>query len=176
MGEERTVFEFPKSHDFRIIVAGKPIEVECAKLTVNDDDDGSTKDIPNGAWQQPYTNKSWKCKCTGIVGKVDDTIKEMFNKTSDEIEAMIFEKPGKMPRKMKKAYKADYRRNTKWRRKAGNYILRKTFHAKHAELILTKEQRTRLAILMKFDTMEPGFNSITFRGNSLRDLIKRFFK
>ena len=58
------------------------------------------------------------------------------------------QKPGRMPRKMKKAYRSDYPRNTKWTRKVANYIRRKTLTIPQAEIVVTKEQHDRLAAML----------------------------
>ena len=52
--------------------------------------------------------------------------------------------PGRLPRKMKKAYRSCYPRNTKWTRKVANYIRRHIYTINGAELVITKDQRDRL--------------------------------
>jgi len=57
------------------------------------------------------------------------------------------QKPGRMPRKMKKAYCHGwlYRRDTRWKRKAGNYRRRLLVTLHNAEIVVANEQHDRLA-------------------------------
>ena len=60
-------------------------------------------------------------------------------------DATLQQKVGRMPRKMKKAYRYGCSRNTKWTRKVANHLSRlcHTFH--NAEIVVTKEQCDRLS-------------------------------
>ena len=82
-----------------------------------------------------------------------DKLDNIFGKTPSEIAITIAEEPGKMPRKMKKAYRSAHRRETKWKRKAENYIKRKTYHAQHATIEVTGNDGQTVSAEMRFDRL-----------------------
>lgn len=90
------------------------------------------------------------------VKKLDRMIAEKMEETSDELMALL-KKPlkcdvklqrqlGRMPRKMKKAHRSDYPRNTKWNRKVTNYLRRMTIYLRNGELVVTEEQFNCLSV------------------------------
>ena len=74
--------------------------------------------------------------------------------TPREIAITIAEEPGKMPRKMKKAYRSTHQRETKWKRKAENYIKRKTYHAQHATIEITGNDWQTVSAEVRFDRLD----------------------
>ena len=66
----------------------------------------------------------------------------------------IAEEPGKMPRKMKKAYRSTHRRETKWKRKVENYIKRKTYHARQATIEVTGNDGQTVSAEVRFDRLD----------------------
>lgn len=129
--------DLKKNPDAPMELLGEPISIGPGILTYKDDDDRSHRTATKGF--------SIGFDCT-------------MEKPSPELLKMIYgpqlvgvtiqQKLGRMPRKMKKAYRADYPRNTKWKRKVANYIRRMTYTIPQAEIVVTKEQHNRLAALI----------------------------
>ena len=59
--------------------------------------------------------------------------------------------PGRMPRKMKKAFRARYRRDTKWKRKLANYLGRLCHTLQRAEIVITRDQQDRLSDVLNVE-------------------------
>ena len=77
-------------------------------------------------------------------------------------DVVLERKPGRMPRKMKKAYEWGwlYRRDTRWKRKAAAYRRRMMTTLHDAEIIVTREQRDRLAGMLDVEmTIHSGVPS-----------------
>jgi len=138
-----------------IMVGGKVVGMmENAQLTYADDDELSTKEFSD-PWRTPPP-KSWDIECQAVVS--GDAISNALKDMSGKVDVTIERKPShRLPRKMKKAYRSDYRRNTKWIRKVRNYIMRNmrnAIHIHNAEMVLTKEQQDRLAATIRGGTID----------------------
>ena len=135
-----------------IMVGGKVAgTMESAQLTYAEDDEPSTKEFSDH-WRTPSAEHSWNIECQAVVS--GDAISNALKKMSERVDVTIITKQPqrRLPRKMKKAYRSDYPRNTKWLRKVRNYILRNmrnALHIRDAEMVLTSEQRDRLAATIR---------------------------
>lgn len=141
--------------NIKIMVAGQVVGLsQDAQLTISEETDlGSVKDCCDGTWRPSRIERSWDIECSGLVAPDDDKLDNIFGKTPSEIEITIAEEPGKMPRKMKKAYRSTHRRETKWKRKADNYIKRKTYHAQHATIEVTGNDGQTVSGEVRFDRL-----------------------
>ena len=140
-----------------IMVGGKMVgTMESAQLTYAEDDEPSTKEFSDH-WRTPSAEHSWDIKCQAVVS--GDAISNALKKMSNRVDVTITtqQPQRRLPRKMKKAYRSDYPRNTKWLRKVRNYILRNmrnALHIRDAEMVLTSEQRDRLAATIRGGTID----------------------
>ena len=136
----------------KIMVAGQVVGLsQDAQLTISEETDlGSVKDCCDDTWRPSHIERSWDIECSGIVAPDDDKLYNIFGKTPSEIAITIAEEPGKMPRKMKKAYRSTNRRETKWKRKVDNYIKRKTYHAQHATIEMTGNNGQTISAEVRF--------------------------
>ena len=156
----------------KLMIGGQIVEAKCGQLTFADEDDGCTKD--DSGFRVGGFNKSWDIECNGLVHEVSDELNDLFGKSPQDIQVAIERKPGKMPRKMKKAYRSDYSRNTKWVRKANNYIKRNIWRAQHAEMVITKEDFSTLSATLKFDKLERGCDSVRVSGHRMQDVLMKY--
>ena len=135
-----------------IMVGGKMVgTMESAQLTYAEDDEPSTKEFSDH-WRTPSAEHSWNIECQAVVS--GDAISNALKKMSNRVDVTITtqQPQRRLPRKMKKAYRSDYPRNTKWLRKVRNYIyrnMRNALHIRDAEMVLTSEQRDRLAATIR---------------------------
>ena len=140
-----------------IMVGGKVVGMmKSAQLTYADDDEPSTKESSD-PWRTPSAQHSWDIECQAVVS--GDAINNVLKDMSDKVDVTITTKQPqrRLPRKMKKAYRSDYPRNTKWLRKVRNYIqrnMRNALHIRNAEMVLTPEQRDRLAATIRGGTID----------------------
>ena len=142
MGEQSPLFGLGKLYVCRVEdkdkepqPLGEPITIKPGMLTYKDDDN-----------KPSYSQKGFSATFTGTVEEPSIELIDLF--TQPRLWDVVLErKPGRMPRKMKKAYEYGwlYRRDTKWKRKAGNYRRRMMMTLHDAEIVVTKEQRDRLA-------------------------------
>lgn len=141
---------------FKIMVGGQIVGVsKDAQLTISEETDlGSVKDCCDDTWRPTNIERSWNIKCSGLVAPDDDQLDSIFGKTPQEIAVTIAQEPVKMPRKMKKAYRSTHRRETKWKRKAENYIKRKTYHAQHATIEMTENNGHTVSGEVRFDRLD----------------------
>ena len=125
--------------NIKIMFSGQVVGLsKNTQITISEETDlGSAKDCCDDSWRPSHIERSWDIECSGLVASDDDKLDKIFGKTPQEIAITIAEEPGKMPRKMKKAYRSTHRRETKWKRKVKNYIKRKTYHAQHATIEVT---------------------------------------
>ena len=124
----------------RIMVGDKPVGfAKEGMLTYSIEDDGSTKD--GGGWRTPM-HHSYEITGEAVVTNVGDPIRELLNDMPSKVDVEIRREMGKMPRKMKKAYRigSRYRRDTKWKRKAKAYERRFIYRLPNAEMVVTREQ------------------------------------
>jgi len=108
-------------------------------MTFHVADDGATKD--SGAWENPMRH-SYEITGEAVVTNVGNPIRELLNDTPRKVDVEIRREMGKMPRKMKKAYRMGdrYQRDTKWKRKAKAYARRFIYRLPNAEMVVTREQ------------------------------------
>lgn len=124
----------------KIMVGDKPVGfAKGGMLTCQVEDDGSTKD--SGGWQNPMRH-SYEITGKAVVTNVGNPIRELLNDMPSKVDVEIRREIGKMPRKMKKAYRigSQYRRDTKWKRKAKLYERRFIYRLPNAEMVVTREQ------------------------------------
>ena len=123
----------------RIMVGDKPVGfAKEGVLTYSIEDDGSTKD--GGAWENPMRH-SYEITGELFVTNVGDPIRVLEDMPRN-VDVEIRREMGKMPRKMKKAYRIGdrYQRDTKWKRKAKAYARRCIYRLPNAEMVVTREQ------------------------------------
>ena len=140
-----------------IIVGGKMVGMmESAQLTYAEDDEPSTKEFSD-PWRTPSTQHSWDIECQAVVpgDAIINVLKDMSGKVNVDITTKQPQR--RLPRKMKKAYRSDYPRNTKWLRKVRNYIyrnMRNVLHIRDAEMVLTPKQQDLLAATIRGGTID----------------------
>ena len=162
----------------KIMVAGQVVGLsQDAQLTISEETGlGSAKDCFDDTWRPSRIERSWDIECSGMVAPDDDKLDNIFGKTPSEIAITIAEEPGKMPRKMKKAYRSTHRRETKWKRKADNYIKRKTYHAQHAAIETTGNDGQTVSAEVRFDRLDREcdmYGNKTFRmSGEIKKIIK----
>ena len=112
---------------------GEAVTLKPGMLTYKDDEPKSE-----------YSNKGYSI---GFNATMEEPSKELLDVLNRPTlwDVKLERKPGRMPRKMKKAYRSDYPRNTKWTRKVANYLRRMSMTLRRAEIVITKEQHDRLA-------------------------------
>lgn len=133
----------------KIMVGDKPVAfAKEGMLTYQTEDDGSTKD--SGAWENPM-HHSYDITGKLMAQEVGDAIRELLNDMPRKVDVEIRREIGKMPRKMKKAYRVGsrYRRDTKWKRKAKAYEHRCIYRLPNAEMVMTSEQMGVLTATIK---------------------------
>ena len=164
--------------NIKIMVAGQVVGLsKDAQLTISEETDlGSAKDCCGDTWRPSHIERSWDIECSGLVAPDNDKLDNIFGKTPSEIAITIAEEPGKMPRKMKKAYRSTHRRETKWKRKADNYIKRKTYHAQHATIETTGNDGQTVSAEVRFDRLyreSDMYGNKTFRmSGEIKKIIK----
>ena len=138
----------------KIMVAGQVIAVpQDVQITRNEELDLG-KDCCDDTWRPSHIERSWDVECSGRIDIEDDKLDSIFGKTPQEIAVAISQEPGKMPRKMKKAHRSTNRRETKWKRKAENYIKRKTYHAQHATIEATGNDGQIVSAEVRFNRLD----------------------
>jgi hypothetical protein len=151
MGEDAKLFI---SEGIRIMIGDKPVGfAKEGMLTYSTEDDGSTKD--NGLYENPMPH-SYEMTGEAVVANASDTIREMLNDTSRKVDVEIRRETGKMPRKMKKAYRVSsrYQRDTKWKRKAKSYARRFVYRLPDAEMVVTRKQGGALKAIIKGSSLQ----------------------
>ena len=152
MGDKET-YGLITGGNVRLFVGGQQVAYapQCT-LTVSDTDDGSTKDEKCNEWKP--VRKSWDLECSGVVKPCEGVVDDIMGKNGNEIDAVIQTRPGKMPRKMKKAYRSKCKRDTKWKRKAERHIKRTTYQAKRCRLDVTGNNGESVNAVLSFDRIE----------------------
>lgn len=115
---------------------GEPVTIRPGMLTYKDDDE-----------KPSYATKGLSATFTGTMEEPGEELLQLLLTPPNRWDVKLEQKPGRMPRKMKKAYCHGwlYRRDTRWKRKAGNYRRRLLVTLHNAEIVVTNEQRDRLA-------------------------------
>ena len=151
MGEDAKLFI---NKGIRIMVGDKPVGfAKEGMLTCSIEDDGSTKD--SGAWENPMRH-SYEITGEAVVTNVGDPIRELLNDMPRKVDVEIRREMGKMPRKMKKAYRIGdrYKRDTNWKRKAKSYARRFVYRLPNAEMVVTREQMGVLEATIKGSSLQ----------------------
>ena len=151
MGEDAKLFI---GQGIRIMAGDKPVGfAKEGMMTCSIEDDGSTKD--SGAWERPMRH-SYEITGEGVVSEVGDTIRELLEDVPSKVDVEIRREMGKIPRKMKKAYRMGscYRRDTKWKRKAKAYERRFVYRLPDAEIVVTRQQMGVLEATIKGGSLQ----------------------
>lgn len=119
---------------------GEAVTLEPGMLTYKDDE-------PKGE----YGAKGFSTTFTGTMEDPSPELLELLVTPPNRWDVKLERKMGRMPRKMKKAYRSDYPRNTKWTRKVANYLRRMSMTLHDAEIVVTKEQRDRLSDVLNIE-------------------------
>ena len=142
MGDEETM-KMLMGENLRIMVGGQVVGMaKEAKFSIVEDD-ASTKEFSD-PWRTPDIKQSWDISCDAMVRDAGDVLRDLLN-GKEKWDVTIGQEVGKLPRKMKKANRSDYPRNTKWKRKVANYLRRMTTYLCNGELVVTEEQFNRLS-------------------------------
>lgn len=115
---------------------GEPVTIRPGTLIYKDDDE-----------KPSYATKGYSIGFNATMEEPGEELLQLLLTPPNRWDVKLEQKPGRMPRKIKKAYCHGwlYRRDTKWKRKAGNYRRRLLVTLHNAEIVVTKEQRDRLA-------------------------------
>ena len=105
-----------------IMVGGKVVGMATSKQLTISEDDGCTKECQD-QWGTPGIKKSLEISGSAFIQEPGKVLRDLMGE-NDRFEVTIEKNPQKLPRKMKKAYRSDYRRNTKWLCKVRSYITR----------------------------------------------------
>lgn len=110
----------------------EPARLTPGMLTYKDGDDK-----PRGGWP---TNISFHA-----VAKAEpDEVPQQLLQGAQTFDVTIERKLPQLPRKMKKAYRSDQPRNTKWKRKVSNLIRRQSHTLHNCEVVVTRERQDQL--------------------------------
>ena len=157
MGEDARLFI---NQGIRIMAGDKPVGfAKEGVMTCSIEDDGSTKD--SGAWERPMRH-SYEITGKAVVNEVGDTIRELLEDVPRKVDVEIRREMGKMPRKMKKAYRTGscYRRDTKWKRKAKAYERRFVYRLPDAEIVVTRQQMGVLEATIRGSSLQHGSDAV----------------
>ena len=171
MGEDAKLFI---NQGIKITVGDKPVGfAKEGMLTCSIEDDGSTKD--SGAWENPM-HHSYEITGKAVVTNVGDPIRELLNDIPSKVDVEIRREMGKMPRKMKKAYRigSRYRRDTKWKRKAKLYERRFIYRLPNAEMVVTREQFGVLEATIKGSELQ--YNPVRISGKDISKQLAAYAK
>lgn len=114
-------------------------------------------------WSLPYKDgddkpeRGWTANISfHAVAKAEpDEVMQQLMERAQTFDVTIERKLPRLPRKMKKAYRSDYSRNTKWKRKVINLIHRRSHTLHDCEVVVTTEQHDRLAHQLNTVTITP---------------------
>ena len=120
--------------DAQPIPLGEAVSIKPGMLTYKDDGDAKPY----------YSAKGFKATFTGTMEKPSDELMALLKKPL-KWDVKLERQLERMPRKMKKAHRSDYPRNTKWIRKVANYLRRMTTNLHNGEMVVTEEQLNRLS-------------------------------
>lgn len=127
--------DLEKSPAVHPVLLGETVSVKPGMLTCKDDGD-----------EKPYSGtKGFSATFTGTMAEPSEELKKLLCQPSC-FDVELQRKLGRMPRKMKKAYRSGHPRNTKWKRKVANYLRRMTITIPDAEIVITREQYDRLSV------------------------------
>ena len=142
-------------------------------LTYKVEHDGSTKD--SVAWEIQM-RRTYEITGNAVVTNVGGLTRELLNDMPSKVDVEIRRELGKMPRKMKKAYRigSRYRRYTKWKRKAKAYERRFIYRLPNAEMVVTREQFGKFEAIIKGS--ELSHNPVRISGNEIRKQLAAYAK
>lgn len=126
----------------------EPATLSPGMLTYKD-----TDDKPQGGWPSPISFHA-----VATVTESADVLQQQMER-AHTFDVTIERKLPRLPRKMKKAYRSDYPRNTKWTRKVANLIRRQSRILHDCEVVVTPEQHDRLARQLNTVTITARENS-----------------
>ena len=115
----------------------KLIKIEPGMLTYKEDDE-----------KPSYSKKGFNI---GFDATIDDPNEELVKlvERKNRWDVMLQQKPGRMPRKMKKAYLSNYPRNTKWKSRVKRLLSSICHHFPDAEVVITQDHFDSLASLIE---------------------------
>ena len=131
------VEDLKNNPDAQPIPLGEAVSIKSGMLTYKDDGDARTD----------YSAKGFSATFTGTMEEPSDELMALLKKPL-KCDVKIQRQLERMPRKMKKAYRSDYPRNTKWKRNVANYLRRMTIYLRNGELVVTEEQFNRLSVMI----------------------------
>lgn len=114
--------------DAQPIPIGEAVSISPGMLTYKDDGDA----------RPDYSAKGFSDTFTVTMEEPSDELMELIKKPQ-KWDVKIQRPLERMPRKMKKALRSGYPRNTKWKRKVANYLRRMTIYLRNVELVVTEE-------------------------------------
>jgi len=127
--------------DAHPIPLGEAVSIKPGMLTHKEDGDA----------RPDYSAKGFSTTFTGTMKAPSDELMDFLGKPlkcNVELQRQLL---GRMPRKMKKAYRTGscYRRDTKWKRKAKAYERRFVYRLPDAEIVVTREPIEVIKIAFK---------------------------
>ena len=129
------VEDLKNNPDAQPVPLGEAVNIKPGMLTYKDDGDA----------RPDYCAKGFNVTFTGTMEEPSDELMALLKKPL-KCDVKLQRQLGRMPRKMKKAHRSDYPRNTKWTRKVANYLRRMTIYLRNGELVVTEEQLNRLLV------------------------------
>lgn len=152
----------------KIMVGDKPVGfAKCGMLTYQVEDDGA---------QRTAVHHTYEITGKAVVTNVGTPIRELLNDMPSKVDVEIRRELGKMPRKMKKAYRTGsrYRRDTKWKRKAKAYERRFIYRLPNAEMVVTREQMGVLEATIKGSELQ--YNPVRISGKDISKQLAAYAK
>lgn len=135
--------------DIKLMIGGQVVECSNLQLHIRADNIRDS-DFESSKWQP--IEKTWDIECRGLVAPMGEGLDNIFG---NDIDLVISSYPGKLPRKMKKAFRSDWKHlDTKWKRKVFDYMRRNTYRANNAEVVVTKQDLATIEAQIKFAKME----------------------
>lgn len=137
MGDVKTM-SMMGAGNLRISVGDKVVGFanKSEQFTIAEDDIKLKKQ--SEPWRMPDNRLSWNITGDAMIKEPGDVLCDLLNgkgKWDVTVRGVV----GKIPRKMKKALRSNYRRMTKWKRKVASLVwLDTTFH--DAEMVIRDEQ------------------------------------
>ena len=153
MGEDAKLFI---NQGIRIMVGDKPVGIAReGMMTYSIDNDEMTND--DGTWGRPIRHH-YEITGEGSLQDVGGSTRDLLTDKPWRVDVEMRNSPGKIPRKMKKAYRigSRYRRNTKWKRKAEAYKRRfvNLYRLPDAEMVVTRDMHGMLETTIKGSSLQ----------------------
>ena len=104
-------------------------------------------------WHPCPTQRPFEISGSAMIQDAGDVVRTILK--DGTVDVTIQQAIGNLPRKMKKARRATYHRNTKWKRKLADYIHRRSFHIPRAEMVVTPDQFDTLRATIHGSTIVP---------------------